>query len=74
MLVSAQQKCLGKKKKGDISESGCWSSQVTVMGDEALLPRGWLNTCLPMGRDELIPWVISHASVAFASPIKLSLS
>lgn len=41
MMVLAQQqqqKKSGKEEEGDISELGCWSSQITVMHDEPLLP------------------------------------
>ena len=50
------------------------SSQVTIGHDGALLSWRWLNTCLPMGSAELIPWFTLLACVAFALPIKLSLS
>lgn len=34
---------------------------------------GW-NTCLPMGKGEWIPWFALIVFMAFAFPIKLSLS
>ena len=50
------------------------SSQVTVTGDGALLSWRWLNTRLPMGSGERIPYFALLACVAFALLIKLSLS
>lgn len=48
-------------------------SQVTIMLDGALLSWRWLNTCLPLGSSELIPWFALLEHVAFAFPIKLRL-
>jgi len=50
------------------------SSQVTVTRDGALLSWSWLNTCLLMGSSELISWFALLACVAFALPIKQSVS
>ena len=44
------------------------------MRDGALLSWRWLNTCLPMGKSELIPCFALLVHVAFALPIELSLS
>ena len=35
---------------------------------------GWLNSCLPTGRSERIPWFALLACMAFALSVKLSLS
>ena len=50
------------------------SSQVTVMRDAALLSWRWLNTCLPIGSGESIPYFALLTCAAFALLIKLSLS
>ena len=44
------------------------------MRDGALLSWRWLNTCLPMRSSEWIPYFALLACVAFALPIKRSLS
>lgn len=54
-------------------EGWYWSSQVTIMLDGALLSWRWLNTCLPLGSSELIPWFALLERVAFAFPFKLHL-
>lgn len=40
----------------------------------ALLSSKWLDTCLAMGSNELIPLLALFALVAFVCPIKLSFS
>lgn len=50
------------------------SSQATVMHDGPLLSCKWLNICLLMGRSEWIPHFTLLMYVAFALPIKQSLS
>lgn len=41
--------------QGRCSKWWCWSSQVTIMCNGALLPWGWLNTWLPIGKGNWIP-------------------
>jgi len=41
------------------------------MCDEAVLSRRWLNTCLPMGSSELIPYFVLLFCAAFALPVRL---
>lgn len=43
------------------------------MLDGALLSWRWLNTCLPLGSSELIPWFALLERVALAFLIKLHL-
>jgi len=50
------------------------SAQVTVIRDGALLPWRWLNTRLPMGSGEWIPFFALLAHAAFALPVQLPLS
>jgi len=50
------------------------SSQETVKCDKALLSSKWLNICLPMWNSEQIPLFALLVHIAFAFPIKLSLS
>jgi len=50
------------------------SSQVIVTCDGALLSWGWLNIRLPVGSGERIPSFALLVGVAFALPIKPSLS
>ena len=63
-----------KEERGDVQSDGGLSSQVTAMCDGALLSWRWLNTCLPRGSSEWILCFALLAWVAFALPIKLSLS
>jgi len=50
------------------------SSQVAVTCDGALLSRKRLNTCLTMGSSEYILYFALIAHIAFALPVKLSLT
>jgi len=50
------------------------SSQVTVTYDGTLLSQRWLNTSLPKGSREGFPSFAPLAHMAFALPVKLSLS
>ena len=50
------------------------SSQVTIMCDGALLSWRWLNSCLPMGSGEWIPYFALLAHAGFTLPVTLSLS
>lgn len=50
-----------------------FSSQVTIMHNEALCFWRWMGTCLPMGSGELIPCFALIADTAVALLIKLSL-
>ena len=63
-----------EEERGGCSEWCRLPSQVTVTRGGALLSWRWLNTCLLMGSCELIPCFALLACVAFALPIKLSLS
>jgi len=66
---------LGKEEgRRDHSEWWHLSSQVTVMLDGALLSCRWLNTCLPVGSSEWIPYFALLACAVFSLPIKLLLS
>lgn len=68
----------GKKEGGRRRKSGthldwwCLSSQATVKCDGALLFWRCLNTCLPMGIGELIPYFSFHVHAATPFPIKWS--
>ena len=62
------------RQKGGRLERWRLSSQVTIRRDGALLSWGWLNTCLPMGSREWFACFALVACVAFALPVKLSLS
>ena len=63
----------GGRREGR-SEWWCVSSRVTVVCDKALLSWRCLNTCLPMGSWEWIPYFALLARAAFALPVKWSLS
>ena len=53
MMSCSVYKDGGRRRKGrDVWSDGVLTSQVTVRRDGALLSWAWLNTCLPMGRDE----------------------
>lgn len=55
-------------------EKWWFSSQVTITHDGALLSRGWLETYLPIGSREWIPYFALLLWMALAFPIKLSSS
>ena len=73
--LHAQHIKLGEEQgSGRHLDLGCLSSQVTVMCDGTLLSWRWLNTFLPMGCNELIPWFTLLACIAFTLLIELALS
>lgn len=46
----------------------------TIGHDGPLLSLRWLNTCLPLGRGELTPWLDLFSCVASPLPTELFLS
>ena len=70
----AQQIKLVEEGKGGHSEWWHLSSQVAFTWDGALLSWRWLNSCLPAGSSEWVPYFSSVACTAFAFPIKLPWS
>lgn len=72
--VMLSNKTRGRQRKRECVEWWFLSSQETIINGGALLCRGWLNTCLPGGSGERIPYFTLLAHTASALPIELSVS
>ena len=74
MMSFSATKDGGRTRKERTFRVRAYISQVTFMCHGALLSWRWLNTSLPIGSSEWIPYFALHQHTAFTLPIKLSLS
>lgn len=71
MMACSAIKAQEKEEEGGHLWLWCLSSTTCA---EALLPKEWLDICLPMKSGERVPYFAWSARAAFTSPLKLSLS
>jgi len=74
MISCSECKAGGRRKKGRTFRVMAFVFPANHYRDGAWLSWRWLNTCLPMGSSECIPSFALLACMAFALPVKLSLS